>query len=62
MCSIKGYVIRLLDSNSKGGAVGAILAGCDIFQIHFTVRKGTNILSLHVFNRVGPFVTKSASS
>ena len=45
----------------EGGSVGAILAGCDIFQIRCTVITGTNILSLHVFNRVGPFVTKAAS-
>ena len=62
MCSIKGSVMRLLDSDSEGGEVGAILAGCDIFLIHCTVRTGTNIFSLHVSNRVGPFVTKAASS
>ena len=60
--SIKGDLTRWLDRNSNGGAVCAILVGCDIFWIHYTARTGTNIFSLHVFNYVGPFVTKSASS
>ena len=54
-----GSVTRLLDGEIKGGMVGSILAYCDIFRIHCTVRTGTNILSLHVFNYVVPFFYKS---
>ena len=31
VCRIKGDLIVLLDSNFKGGEVGAILSGCEIF-------------------------------
>ena len=62
MCSIKGSVTILLNSNPKGGVVGAILAVLEIFRIHCTVITRKNILSLHVFNRVGTFFTKAATS
>ena len=62
VCSIKGSVTKWIYRYSEGGTVGAILAGCDIFWIHCTVRTETNIFSLHVFNGVGTFMTKSASS
>ena len=60
--SIKGAASRWLDSAFKVRTVAAILAGCDIFWIYCTVITRTNILSLHVFNRVGTFVTKATSS